>query len=216
MMTADKWNAMFPVGTSVAYASIRGGKGVPTKTRSEAWELGHGEPVVKVEGVSGGVCLSHLSPLAVEAYDSREDTLTHIAAVRTNLSMFASLLDARAIRHDASKLGEVEKPIFDVVTQTLKGLTYGSDEYKASLDGMKPALDHHYGNNRHHPEHFDNGMDGMTLVDITEAFSDWLAAGKRHADGSFEGSLAVNGPRFSMSPQLVSIFRNTYEAYFKE
>ena len=32
-------------------------------------------------------------------------------------------------------------------------LTYGSDEYKACLTEMKPALDHHYAANRHHPEH---------------------------------------------------------------
>lgn len=31
-----------------------------TKTRSEPWQLGHGEWVVAVEGIAGGVCTSHL------------------------------------------------------------------------------------------------------------------------------------------------------------
>jgi hypothetical protein len=33
---------------------------VQTKTRSEAWALGHGAVVVKVEGRAGGVDITHL------------------------------------------------------------------------------------------------------------------------------------------------------------
>ena len=33
-----------------------------TKIRSEPWQLGHGEWVVKVEGKAGGVSISHLKP----------------------------------------------------------------------------------------------------------------------------------------------------------
>jgi hypothetical protein len=36
---------------------------VDTVTRSVAWELGHGQPVVLVEGESGGICLEHVDPL---------------------------------------------------------------------------------------------------------------------------------------------------------
>jgi hypothetical protein len=35
-----------------------------TKTRSVAWNLGDGRPVVMVDGVTGGVALSHLEVLA--------------------------------------------------------------------------------------------------------------------------------------------------------
>ena len=43
---------------SVIYRPIRDEpEGVLTKTRSAAWNLGHGEPVVMVEGKSGGVAL---------------------------------------------------------------------------------------------------------------------------------------------------------------
>jgi len=40
------------------------------------------------------------------------------------------------------------------MTPKLAGSTYGSEEYKAFLGQMKPALDHHYAVNDHHPEHF--------------------------------------------------------------
>lgn len=68
-MTADEFNALYPVGTPVvAYPSVRP-EGeytgwacirLETKTRSAAWDLGHGDPVVLVEGYSGGICLTHV------------------------------------------------------------------------------------------------------------------------------------------------------------
>lgn len=60
-MTADDWNTKYPPGTPVLYESVRGDTPFATKTRSEAWELGHGAPVVKIEGRTGGVLLSHLT-----------------------------------------------------------------------------------------------------------------------------------------------------------
>lgn len=57
-MGAKEFNRLFPVGTPVRYFSIIGGPDfVETETRSEAWELGHGAPVVMVKGRSGGVSL---------------------------------------------------------------------------------------------------------------------------------------------------------------
>ena len=73
-------------------------------------------------------------------YDSAADTLRHISLVRDFLSDFASELLRRGKVHDASKLGMPEKPIFDKMTPLLKTLEYGSDEYKASLKELGPAL----------------------------------------------------------------------------
>ena len=63
-MTAEEWNARFPIGTKVIYFPIRGE--VDRKeavTRSLAWNLGHGMPVAKITGQAGGVFLNHLLPL---------------------------------------------------------------------------------------------------------------------------------------------------------
>jgi hypothetical protein len=87
-------------------------------------------------------------------------------------------LSKRAVNHDKSKLESPEKEIFEEYTPKLKGTTYGSEEYKEFLKEMKPALDHHYANNRHHPEHFKNGVNDMNLFDLLEMAADWLAAGK--------------------------------------
>jgi hypothetical protein len=144
-------------------------------------------------------------------YDSTADTLKHIKKVNKYLINAAMELLKRAQVHDDSKLGPNEKPFFDEETPKLAGLTYGSDEYSESLKRLGPALDHHYANNSHHPQHFPNGIDGMNLFDIIEMYLDWQAASERHTNGNLIRSLSINAERFKMSPQLVKIFMNTYE-----
>jgi hypothetical protein len=88
------------------------------------------------------------------AYDSTPDTQAHIARVRHFIGQIVKNLWGRADAHDASKLVSPEKEVFDRVTPKLRGLTYGSPEYHASLAEMGEALRHHYQHNSHHPEHF--------------------------------------------------------------
>ncbi|MER6103644.1 hypothetical protein ABT115_15300 [Streptomyces sp. NPDC001832] len=63
-MTADEWNARYPVGTPVlAYPDTREDEPLDTVTRTPAWTLGHGAAVVSVEGAGGGICLTHVDPI---------------------------------------------------------------------------------------------------------------------------------------------------------
>ena len=141
-------------------------------------------------------------------YDSKADTLEHIREVNKNLLNFSMLLIDRAIVHDSSKLGPIEKPHFDRETQKLKSLVYNSDEYKESLNRLKVALDHHYAVNDHHPEHFSAGVNGMNLMQIVEMFCDWAAAAKRNAGGTL--NLESSFERFKFDGvNLADIFRNT-------
>lgn len=143
-------------------------------------------------------------------YDSRADTLAHIKRVSELLSKCAIELQGRGIVHDDSKLVEPEKAVFDACTLKLKSMAYGSDEYKAALAELKPALDHHYAANSHHPEHYENGVDGMSLFDVIEMLMDWKAATERMANGGdIHRSLQINTERFKLSAQLVSILQNT-------
>ena len=144
-----------------------------------------------------------------EKYDSRNDTLVHIKRVSQLLTEAASELIKRANIHDDSKLESPEKEIFDEMTPKLKHSTYGSDEYKDFLKKMKPALDHHYANNSHHPEHHKNGVNGMDLLDLIEMFFDWKAATERHDSGDLFKSIEINKKRFELSDQVVDIFKNT-------
>jgi len=116
----------------------------------------------------------------------------------------------RAVVHDFSKLGWGETSQFVTVVHKLKGVTYGSNEYKRMMEEDLPkALELHYRRNSHHPEHYTNGIAGMNMVDLVEMFCDWKAATKRHADGSMERSIDVNRKRFVMSEQLCTILRNS-------
>lgn len=115
----------------------------------------------------------------------------------------------RASVHDKSKLMSPEKELFDEFTPKLKGTTYGSDEYYEYLKQLKPALDHHYANNSHHPEHYDNGIDGMDLFDVMEMLMDWKAASERHDDGDIYKSIEINAKRFELSEQVTNILYNT-------
>jgi hypothetical protein len=147
------------------------------------------------------------------------ETRKHIMQVAKYLHIFSCELLKRASEHDASKLEEPEASIFEKMTPLLKGCTYGSDEYKKMLAEMKPALDHHYANNPHHPEFFDiwlsfqsdtnDRLSAMNLFDVVEMICDWLSATKRHDDGNINKSIAINKKRFMISDQLESILRNT-------
>lgn len=144
------------------------------------------------------------------AYDSRADTLAHIRRVNDLMLTACHGLLLRAKIHDNSKLEEPEKSGFDACTLKLKAMAYGSDEYKAALAELKPFLDHHYAANPHHPEHYADGVDGMTLFDVVEMLMDWKAATERMANGGdIRRSLEINTERFKLSPQLRSILANT-------
>lgn len=142
-------------------------------------------------------------------FDSKEDTLRHKSRVNELIIDGVNVLLARGQKHDNSKLESPEKELFDEYTPKLKGSTYGSDEYKQHLKGMKVALDHHYAHNSHHPEYYKNGVNGFDMFDLIEMLFDWKAATERHADGDIRKSIEINTERFDLSPQVVDIMINT-------
>ena len=151
--------------------------------------------------------------LTIEELKTNAETQKHVDLVRLLLKDFAIQLLDWGVEHDRSKFSEEELPVFTEYTQKLKGTTYGSDEYKKYLAEMKPALDHHYASNRHHPEHFSDGIRGMTLVDLVEMLFDWWASTQRHADGDIFRSITLNEKRFNIPPELSDIFRNTIKSF---
>lgn len=157
-------------------------------------------------------------PLLIPELEAKVQTYQHIDKIRELLRFFANELVARGETHDRSKLMPQESRVFAEYTPKLKGTTYGSDEYKRFLVEMQPALDHHYANNRHHPEHFcpkdpKVGIREMNLVDVMEMWIDWYASSMRHADGDMAKSIEINEDRFGMSPDLAAIFRNTFRDF---
>lgn len=153
---------------------------------------------------------SNLNP----TFDSEAETRKHIARVNELLLLAVTELAKRAVAHDASKLSDAEKPFFDEETPKLKLLKFGSDGYKESLARLKPALDHHYANNSHHPQFYENGIEGMDLFDLLEMLCDWKAAGERDNEGNIFNSIEINSERFGINRQLAAIFTNHAARYF--
>lgn len=79
-MTADEWNARYPIGTQVLYRPyVNDPRAVQATTRSEAWKLDCLDPVVLITGHTGGVWLKSLAVLsppepneACAAYTARD------------------------------------------------------------------------------------------------------------------------------------------------
>lgn len=141
--------------------------------------------------------------------ESKFKTMRHIETVRNYLNAIIKDLLKRQEQHDQTKLEPPEVDIFEVYTAKLRDSVYGSDEYKQFLAEMKPAIDHHNANNKHHPEYWQCGIQSMTLIDLIEMLCDWKAATLRHNTGDIFESLEINQKRFGYSDELKRIFQNT-------
>ncbi|MCL5744573.1 MAG: DUF5662 family protein [Acidobacteria bacterium] len=139
-------------------------------------------------------------------YDSTEDTRKHQEIVRAVMHRVIVQFVARSIEHDRSKLMEPEKTAYDRCVPRLKAAQYGSEEYKAAARDLGDGLKHHFEHNRHHPEHFPQGICGMTLIDVIEMVCDWYA---RASENGSPVRLEENAKRFHIEPQLAQIIANT-------
>ena len=137
------------------------------------------------------------------------ETNEHINQVRNVLYGLINQLSGRALDHDKSKLCSPELEAFAATQGELKEVEYGTPEYDQLKGKVKLAIDHHYKNNRHHPEHFAGGVNDMNLVDIIEMFADWVAATNRTKNGNILTSIEKNTIRFKMDEQLTQIFLNS-------
>lgn len=151
-----------------------------------------------------------------EILHCRVETHKHVQAVQGYLSIFTKDFIDRSLKHDASKFEEPELSIFAANTQKLGQTEYGSDEYKELLKQVQPAIDHHYANNRHHPENWPSGINDMTLPDLVEMLSDWKAATARNKNGNIRKSIEINAKRYNIDSQLQKILENTVREYFPD
>lgn len=145
--------------------------------------------------------------------DYIKDTKEHINLVRNFMLLFAEELTKRAYVHDQSKLESPEKEIFHKYTPELNKCKFGSEEYKKHLEKVKVALEHHYANNSHHPEHYKDGIRGMNLLDIVEMMCDWLASSMKHPGGNINKSIIINQKRFNYSDDLRRILENSISIF---
>lgn len=148
------------------------------------------------------------------AYDSTLDTLKHKQLVNRFLQPIIHDLLDRAQWHDESKLTSPEKEMYDEIKPKIQAVEdefgYGSPEYENIIKELNVALTGHFSRNSHHPEFFENGINDMNLLDLTEMVCDWKAAALRNNKNV---DWETNAKRFGISPQLLQILKNTSEEY---
>ena len=144
-----------------------------------------------------------------------QKTLEVINAHRLRVFNLMSRLSQEVMRrgnnHDETKLGPEELPYYVATINEFEQHTYGTDGYHKAKESLGEAVVHHYKHNRHHPEHFDNGIEGMNLIDLLEMLADWKSATQNHPEkpGNMGISLATAIGKYKISPQLTQILLNT-------
>ena len=153
--------------------------------------------------------MPHTSNSCKESLSHEVANWQHIHVVASYLMGMQHELSLRSISHDRSKFTREESDLYSKHLKGFNGITYGSPEYYQNLERLKPAIAHHYSENRHHPEHFQEGIEGMNLIDVLEMACDWKASTKRHDNGNIYKSININAERFGINSQLLQIIRNT-------
>jgi len=145
---------------------------------------------------------------STEDYDFLSNQQAHVDTVDDLLRNAMWEIQARRDTHDDSKLSGEEFLFYSACLPLLQKHKYGTPKHTAAVKKLGPALEHHYKRNRHHPEHFAKGVDDMNLVDLLEMLSDHIAAAQRDGRNPAD-SLEFSAKRFHLSPQLVSILKNS-------
>jgi hypothetical protein len=117
--------------------------------------------------------------------------------------------------HDDSKFGKDEFPIYASMMDEFAANPFGTAGYFKAKEAISEATDRHFAANRHHPEHFQDGIEGMTLIDILEMLADWKAATMNHPEkpGCMVRSLDYAVKKYKITPQLATILLNTIDQY---
>lgn len=174
-------------------------------------ENNNNEVIEETSATEENNVVEEVKPMTIA--ECQVETQKHIESVRKYLRFFTDKLTTRGVEHDRLKLKSPEVEIFAEYTPKLASVSYDSDEYNDFLKEMDVALQHHYANYRHHPEHFHKGINDMNLIDIVEMLCDWKASSMRQYDGNLLKSIETNAQRFGVSGQLKQIFINTAKMF---
>ena len=140
----------------------------------------------------------------------RQNIFDHKTLVGKYIQMVIAELAKRAVEHDFSKFGHEEFDAYASALPRFQESEYGSEEYMACIESIKPAIEHHITHNRHHPEYWGElGVNGMSLIDLIEMVCDWIAASQRVPGGQLR--LDIQRERFDIGPSLFGVIERTVE-----
>ncbi len=137
----------------------------------------------------------------------------HIKSVQFKLFLIMSEIQKRLESHDDSKLHSPELPLWEAMDKEPK-YPYGSKEYIDKQKRYYAVFKHHYACNRHHPEHFENGIKDMNLVDLIEMLADWISYKDSLSITEAIELVYVQAKRFGFSDETISYMVNTLVDYF--
>lgn len=117
----------------------------------------------------------------------------------------------RAIKHDYSRYNWVELKYNIDNLDKIRYSKYSSYEWKKLTNKNLPHAINHFKKNRHHPEHFENGVEDMQLIDVVEMVCDWKAAARRRykkLNKKLYNKTAIN---YKIDGKLYKIISNIFE-----
>lgn len=149
-----------------------------------------------------------------------EEFMTHKRAVQLNIELSLMFIDdkelmeemaVRATSHDNSKVEDkVEFENYIGLNMDMVGVQYGTPQYKEVISKYSEGVEHHYANNPHHPEYYENGIDDMSRADLIEMVADWSAVVKvKGLEDKMEDNFQVNKKRFRIDDELFERIMNT-------
>jgi DNA-binding protein Fis len=122
-VSAREWNTRYRIGQRVIVTCDDGSE-LHTATRSEAWNLGWGAPVVMVEGNSGVYSLARIRAIELNAPEERSDfaaVIDRIVADACPSAFPAAPGDATPVNLHELVIGWAEKPLIEAMLERNAG-----------------------------------------------------------------------------------------------
>ena len=153
--------------------------------------------------------VEELNPSSEDYIYHYMDYIQHTQWLMEGMSYVITNLLTRLLTHDRSKIGPDELDLYAKIVPGFKGLVYGTKEHEEHGKKLGPAWQAHCLDNRHHVEHFENGLHDMHLLDLIEMVCDWRAASLRSGKFDYETSVKQFANKNNVSHDLVTIIHNT-------
>ena len=140
--------------------------------------------------------------------------LDHKKKVKDRMLFLAKEIIKRAEEHDDSKLKPPEINWLIEMDKEPK-VEYGTPEYFEKIKRWDKFFKHHYKNNSHHPAHYnEQGVYGMTIVDLVEMMCDVISYIKELHVYQASKIIKEQKERFDIDEGIAQILINTLNYYF--
>ena len=149
-------------------------------------------------------------PSAIKTINS---ILNHKKKVKDRMLFLAKEIIKRAEEHDNSKLKAPEINWLIEMDKEPK-VEYGTPEYFEKMKRWDKFFKHHYKNNSHHPDHYVQGVYGMTIVDLVEMMCDVVSYIEELHVCQTSKIIKEQKERFDIDEGIAQILINTLNYYY--